>query len=366
MSERGNALSRQWVPIAGGSCDVRMGFDALEQGSKLFKGSVGTPRLCMVVQGAGTDEQLVERLRRQLVDAGFEVHYHLAGARTIDEAAKLFQALAAARVTGDDLCCAIGDADVISLATFVSSAWCLGMPLVAIPLNEAALFDGVLSPRALDVGDLKQMATARPYARHVLLDYDLALSPLASEESRYARTVMAATAMLSSERAFSELWDRCDELMGGDEVLYAKQLMTTAKARGQAMASTAIATRQAVGYGMNIARALRRVTPQALPFSLLLAEGMRFASRLSAAMGKLSIDDMLAQDELLEALGVGTVECDVDPAAFVAALKEERFLRTNRFMLLVPLSIGRVRLTSVEDSMLLEHACAWCQAHAAS
>ena len=69
---------------------------------------------------------------------------------------------------------------------------------------------------------------------------------------------------------------------------------------------------------------------------------------------------MFTQDELLERLGVGTVEAEVEPGAFVEAIKRERFARTNRFMLALPRAIGRVRLTAVETETLTEHVGAWC------
>lgn len=366
MSKPTMALARQWIPLMGSSCDVRSGFDAMEQASKLFAGSVGTPRLCVVVHGPNTDEELVERLRRQVVDAGFAaVFYQVQGtARSLAEATSLFEALAQAHATSDDLCCALGDADILSLAAYVCASWCGGMSLIAIPTSEVAFLEGVLVPRGLDVGNRDELVSVRAHARHVLLDYDLAITPHQGEESVYARVLMVATAMASSERAFSELWDRADAMMAGDEGLFTKQLLATAKARGQAISSSAVATRQSVGYGQDVARALRRLVLQQAPYSLLVAEGMRFTARLSVAMGKLSMDDMLAQDELLQALGIGVPTCDVDPQALVAALKEERFARTNRFMLLLPLSIGRVRIATVDDDMLYEHACAWCSAHA--
>lgn len=366
MSERVRSLSRQWIPMMGGSCDVRMGFDALEQASKLFAGSVGTPRLCVAVCGSGEDESLIERWRRQLVDAGFEVTFHMVGdaAGTLEEASRLFEALASAHATADDLCCAMGDAKLLSLAAYACSSWCGGMPLVAIPTSEVAFLEGVIVPRGLSVGGGEALVNVKAHARHALLDYDLMLSPLASEESSYARVIMVAAAMAGSERTFSELWDRADAIMSEDETQFAKQLMATAKGRGQAMASTAVATRQSVGYGQDVAGALSNLMERDVPRSVLVAEGMRFAARVSAAMGKLSIDDLLAQDELLDTFGIGSVSCKVEPTALVAALKEDRFKRTNRFMLLVPLSIGRVRLATVTDDMLYEHAVAWCEAHA--
>lgn len=369
MSAALGTMSRQWIPMPGGSCDVRMGEGALGQGSKVFRSSVGTPNRCVAIVRENEDADLVEELRRQLVDASYEVFFYTLSAgevRTLEEAARLFGFLASVHATGDDLCCAMGDADVLSLASYVSSTWCAGMSLAVVPTDEVALFDGAFVPRGLSVSGLDNMVATRPYARHVLLDYDLAVSALDSEASRYARALAVSAAMCGSERVFSELWDRAELIMAEDEDALTKQLLATAKARGQAMSSTAAAIRQSVDYGRDFARAVARVSDVQMPESALLAEGMRFAARLSVGLEKLSIDDMLAQDELLQTLDLGTVSCSVEPQALLAALKEERFLRTNRFMLLVPLAIGRVRMTSVDDDLLLEHVSAWCAAHASA
>ena len=82
----------------------------------------------------------------------------------------------------------------------------------------------------------------------------------------------------------------------------------------------------------------------------------------SILLDKLSIDDMLAQDELLEALGIGFAECSFGAQELCDALKQEDFSRRNRFMLLVPFSIGQVRFVTIGDDMLAEHARAWCDA----
>lgn len=366
MSGAVGTLSRQWIPMPGGSCDVRMGVDALGQASKIFRSSVGTPRKCVAVVREDEDADLVEELRRELVDASFEVTLHVVkkgDVRTLEQATCLFDTLASAHATADDLCCVLGDADVLSLAAYVSGTWCGGMSLVAIPTSEIALLEGAFAPKGLLVQGHDNMIAVRPHARHVLLDYGLCLSAFESETACYARTLAVAAAMCGSERIFSELWDRADLLMMGDDDALCKQLMATAKARGQALSSTAAAIRQSVDYGHDVARAIARVAPHELPASVLLAEGMRFAARLAVGMEKLKLDDMLAQDELLQTFGIGMAHCTIEPHALVEALKQERYLRTNRFMLLVPLAIGRVRLTSVDDDLLMEHVSAWCAAH---
>lgn len=368
MSAAPVALKRQWIPITGGSCDVRMGAGALDAAATLFKAAVGSPKRCMVVLRASDEQSVGETLRRQLVNVGFEVSWHVLGEGrvcSLNEALVLSEAFAAHGITADDLCCAYGDAQVLSLCSYVCAHWCGTTTLVAIPTNEIALLEGSLVPSALDVAGKRGIMAAPACARHALVDYDLVLSAPGSASATYARALMVAAAMCGSERAFSDLWDGAEGIAAGDEEALVAQLMATAKSRGQTLSSTAAAVRQSLGYGQSFANALAHVTKCPLERGLLVAEGMRFSARLSVGLEKLSVDDMLAQDELLETLGVDGVTCDVRPDELVAALKDELLTRGNRAMQLVPLSIGRVRLATIPDDLLLEHAGAWCAVHAA-
>ena len=368
MSEGAPALRRQWVSMAGGSCDLRMGYDAIAQGGKVFLDSVGRAGRCLVVlrpDADGHEDERNETLRRELVGVGFSVSWHEVAPQGScmlgpKDALALAAALERDHVTGDDLVVAVGDAELVSLASLVCDSWCGGTSLVVVPTNELGMLQGALIPMPLAAGDLAGVVSVRPCARRVLMDWDLMLSPLDSEDGRKTRALMVSSAMATNEREFSALWDRADEIMAGDVVAYTDQLVATAKSRGKTVSSTAIAVRQSLGYGQSFARALAPLT--GAPLSLLMAEGMRFAARISVAQGRLDLDDMLAQDELLEALDLPTIGCDVAPHDFVDALKQEEFCRSNRFLPLIPHCIGRVRATSVEDDLLLEHAKAWCAA----
>lgn len=361
----GEQLARQWVPMAGGSCDVRMGHDALMQASSVFSGCVGRPRVCLAIVRASIDETIQETLRRQLVDAGFSVTWLTLEdgvSNTLEAASTVAAALADAGVTSDDLCCVLGDANLISVASYACGSWCGGMSLVAIPADELALLEGAIVPRSLDVGWREGVMDVRPAAQHVLLDFDFVFSDRSSETAHYLRSMMVATAMAGSEREFSELWDRADLLARGEEEAMQTQLLAVARARGQLKSSTAAAVRQSADYGRSFERAVSRLLDNDAPRSVLLAEGMRFAARIAVALGKFSIDDMLAQDELLDSLGIGLAECSFEAQELCRALKQEEFARRNRFMLLVPFSIGQVRFVTVDDDMLAEHAGAWCDA----
>lgn len=361
MSSQRTVLSRQWIPMVGGSCDVRMGYGALASAAKVLRDSVGQPHLCVIVAREGEDDAIVEELTRQATSVGFSPHVcELADPiRTLSAVVTLAEEFARIGVTSDDLCCAVGDADIISVATCVCGSWCQSTSLVAMPLDELGLLEGALVPRAIDVGDARGAFAVRSCARHALLDFDVVLRPLDDESSRCARVLMASAAMASSERDFSELWDRAGDVMAGSEDARRSQLLDTAKARGKLSASTAAAVRESLEYGQVFALACADLVPD-IPRSDLIGEGMRFFARIAVAQGKLSLDDMLAQDELLDALGISVVSCDVEPDALYDALEAQRRNRSRRVLWEIPFALGRVRLATVEEHMLKEHIGAWC------
>lgn len=361
-------LVRQWVAVPGGSCDARFGPGAVEQMGPILKSAVGRPQDAALVVAAGVGEGLAERVRRQLTDAGFLVHPlacpSQAPARTLPALSDLLHGLAGAHITSDDLVCAIGDVDALSLCAHAAAAWCGGVPLVSVPLDLRAMVEVPCTPRALDVAGRSQMAGLRAATRYLICDPEVMDLSTDGEHAACARALMVATAVAESEKSFSTLWDKASDIMGGDVDLVGEAVVSALKSRGHLATSTALAIRQSLEYGQTFTRALGRLTQGSVRESILMAEALRFAARISAGLGRLPVDDVLAQDELLDMLGLGYARCDVEPDRLVAALKEERFLRTNRFLLAVPNALGRVRMTTVDDGLLAEHAGAWCQAHA--
>ncbi len=364
MSDVRRQLSRQWIPIVGGSCDLRLGEDAVLSAGKVMRDSVGRPHLCVIVHSTNEERRLVEELQRQAIDAGFScVLYPVEDkCRTSDCAARLNSAFASYGITADDLCCAVGNADLISVASSVCGSWCQGMSLLGIPRDEVALFEGVLIPRALDVGNSTGVVSVRPAARHALLDLSYVMGSSESEESRHARVLMVGAALSSSEIEFSHLWDNAHLLVNGDAETRRAQIIETAKQRGKLDCSSAMAVRNSLSFGRLFADACATLLPDA-GYSSLLAEGMRFCARISVAQDKLPLDDMLALDELLDLMEIETVICDLDERDLMTAYLHQKNLRSRRNLLEIPLAMGRVRLASVENDMLEEHIGAWCDAH---
>lgn len=354
---------RQWVTLRNSSMDVRAGVGTSVTFAHDLRSCVGKPHCCALVHEGDADE-LVSRLRVDLLAEGFEVRLieMPAGGCELARAGALDALFAKAGITADDLVVAAGGEKTLSVASFACASWCGGVSLAEVPLDLVSALTAGTTPLALDVPGAPSLVVQEGSARFSLVDVDLLGFDPVREQARLAFAHMVATAMDDSDKAFGRLWDSAPDLMAGDFSALVTQLLDTVKSRGKVVSSTSLATRQSAAYGQDFARALAGLVGPEVPASATLGDALRFSARLAVGMEQFSVDDMLCQDELLERLGVGTTAAVVDPEVLVRALKAERFRRSRRFMLPLPRAIGRVRLAIVADDLIAEHARAWCAA----
>lgn len=367
-------VRRQSLATRMGVCDMRVGVGATAQLGEALRGVVGKPRRVLVAHSADVPADVVEEVRRSLIDTGFEFHQlELAGgraSRNLDEATRVFEALASHSITADDAIVAVGDAGLISTLVFVASTWCAGTVLAAVPTTLDGMVDVTVTPRALDVSAASEMLLAKGVVR--LAVCDPANLPDAPDDpgTLMGRAVLVAGAVTAGETTFSELAVRADGIVAQDAETLVDEVLDITKSRCRVASSTALAVRQGLLLGMGFARAIGRCLDAAGSQDTpgegrLLAEGLRIAARLAVAHqekdAEALLDLVFAQDALLERFGLAEVPCDLDADDVLAALRAEELSRSNRFMPALPLDYGRVRLTNVPDDLLHQHLKAWCK-----
>lgn len=368
MSEEEITQEKQWVTLRSGSMQAYVGRGNVANVGHELRCAVGKPHSLLLAHAPEVDEALVESLRRDLTCEGFFVMLadlpSDADPCSMGSVEALWQALALAGITSDDLVVAVGSVDPLSVASFACASWCGGTQLAMIPTDLASALVAGTTPLPLELPGVERLVMQESHVRFLFCDLGLMDLDGDSESVLYARALMVAIAISDSDKTFGRLWDRADDIASGDLSVLETQVADTLKSRGRTVSSTSAATRQSAEYGQSFVWALRGLVREDVPRSTLLAEGMRFSARLAAGADSLSVDDVLAQDEVLERLGLGYVACEVSPDDLVAALKAECFRRSRRFMICMPKALGRVRLSAVEDDLLSEHAGAWCAAHA--
>lgn len=354
--------ARQWVVVRGTSMDLRVGTGILSEFPRVLRSAAGRPHACALVHEGDVSDDVVRVLHDNLCDQGFRVSTLSLGAVGCDlaEVERLNVMLRDARITSDDIVLAVGGLKTLSVASFVCSSWLGGTQLAEVPTDLASAVVAATTPRALDSAGLERVVSQDAAARYTMIDLDLVGTDPKSDTALLAFALMVQTAMCDSDRAFGKLWDAADDLAAGDEAALTAQLQDTLKSRGKVSSATSAALRQSLEFGTTFADALLSLAPGEVSRATALADGMRFAARLGVAQETMSVDDMLAVDELLERLGVPTARVTVDAGELATRIRDARFQRTNRFMLAVPRALGRVRLAVMTDDLLAEHTAAWC------
>ena len=358
---------RQLLNFGSRSTDFRIGRDAIDELSRLVKGAVAKPRRAVIVCDEAIATTIGVRVSRQLVDAGFRVDDLSLPAgenvATLAYANQLFDALDRCGITCDDLVVGLGGVEACSLATFCSYSWCGETACVLIPTTLDAMVTCATEMRALDTAESPEMVRVRPQAAMVVCD--LALLDGRTLDENGLGLVQMTAAQLCESRKF---WDRfasfTEGIVAGREIPLADAICAAQTSRVNTVKSIAPSARQALAFGVTTARALRVCLGENIPWYRLLAEGMRFEARLAVDAEDFKVEDVFALDDRFEELGIEELPFSLDATRFIAALKETRFKRANRFMFSLPKHPGTVRLSVVEDELLGRHASAYLASRA--
>ena len=353
---------RQLLNFGSRSTDFRIGTGALDELSRLVKGAVPKPRRAVIVCDESLAATVGVKVSRELVDAGFRVDDLSLPAServaTLAYANQLFDALDRCGITCDDLVVGLGGVEVCSLATFCSASWCGETACALIPTTLDAMVTCATEMRALDTSESPEMVRIRPQAALVVCDLSL-LEDCTLDQNGLGLVQIVAAHLCESRKFWDRLAALTEGIVAGREIPVSDAICAAQTSRVNTVKSIAPSARQALFYGVTTARALRVCLGEDVPWYRLLAEGMRFEARLAVDAEGFKVEDVFAQDDRLEELGIEELPFSLDAARFIAALRETRFKRANRFMFSLPKHPGTVRLSVVEDELLERHAAAY-------
>ena len=360
---------RQSVATKSGACDMRVGPLCAERIGSDLRIMVGKPNRALLIRGRGVGDALATCLARSPTDKGFLVSERDAPSPEVplrvEFSCELQRWFAEAQLTADDAVIVCGSADLISAVLFAASSWCGGVAVAAVPVALDGVTDVAVTPRPLGYEDAPAMVWRPCSPRLLVCDTQAVDFAACGEGTLLGRAVAVAGAVAEGERCFSELALHAEGLVAGNPDDVAQVMLDIVKARAHILTSTAVAIRQGISYGVAFADGLARALEgQGSPIparSALLSEGLRFSARLAAAHQGKGADLVYAQDALLDTMGLPALACEVDPCALVDAMRACAYERSNRFMLALPLSLGRVRLTAIDDGELTRNARAWAR-----
>ena len=360
-------IRRQLINFQNRSVDVRVGFGAFEELSRMFASTVGKPKRAMVVWDAAVSERFGEVVDHALVDAGFAVSQLLLevspDGATLSDADVVFGALSANGITCDDLVVAIGDAATCSVVCWCANQWCgrTECALLSTTFDAMLTVATTMEPLVASGDHALPAIAVRPEPGLVVCNLDL-VREAGPEDLKLGYAVLVGTMLSSSKSRWNQFSETVPEILAGEEVALVNAVQWSQTARKDVLMATNPSARHALDFGKTGERTLRACLGDAasqVPAYQLLSEGMRFEARLAHDACDFDIDYVFEVDDCLEDFGIEELAFDLEPEAFIAEFRRQQFARSNRTMLPLPAALGAIRLNAVDDDVLERHAAAY-------
>ena len=264
-----------------------------------------------------------------------------------------------------DLVIAVGGGVVGDLAGFVASTYMRGIPFVQVPTSLLAMVDssvggktGVNLPEGKNlVGTFKQPA--------YVCASTAVLATLDAREWACGCAEIAKASVIDSDEFFFWMMDHAAALEARDPVVVTEAIARSVVFKANIVAedkTESRGVRECLNYGHTLGHAVEALAGYGtFSHGAAVAEGMRFAARLAAALAGASLEFVAAQDDLLDALGLPALAWSAEPADLLAAMKRDKKARHGQVRFVLPRDVGSWELRDVDDAVILEHLEAWAR-----
>lgn len=290
------------------------------------------------------------------LDAGEE-------AKSIECAGEIWDAMAECKLDRGSLVIALGGGVIGDLAGFCASTFMRGIPVIQVPTTLLAMVDSSVGGKTainLDAG--KNLVGTFHQPSYVCADTSL-LASLPEREWVCGCGEIAKTAVIADDEFFFWLTDNASALAARDMAVTEEAVCRSVLFKAQVVARDARETqgvRECLNFGHTLAHAIEKNAGYGTyAHGHAVAQGMRFAARLSAAVAGLPLEFVAAQDALLDELGLTQIECPAEPEEMLAAMKTDKKNRGGQIRFVLLRDVGDWFVEALSDELILEHLGAW-------
>ena len=350
--------------------DVRIGVDVLDGlGNYLRRidATANAPRI-LVISDDNVAPLYLEEAKASLRAADYRVSEIVvpAGEKTksVEVASEIWEAMAGLKLGRDCAVVALGGV-VGDLAGFTASTFMRGITVVQAPTSLLAMVDSSVGGKTgVNLSTGKNLVGTFTQPAYVCASTKT-LSTLPSREWACGCGEIAKSSVIDSDEFFFWLSDNASALASRDHDVTAEAIARSVVFKADVVAqdkTESRGVRECLNYGHTLGHAVESLAGYGTySHGAAVAEGMRFAARLGAAIAGTSIDVVRAQDNLLDELGLPALSWSAAPEDMLAVMKRDKKVRGGVVKFVLPLDIGQWELREVEDDVILEHLAAWAR-----
>jgi 3-dehydroquinate synthase len=353
------------VTVAGHSYDVLIEKGLLSRAGQLLRKKTAAQKVALI-----TDDTVAARfgllVSASLARADFEVLDIAipAGERSKNwgTTGEVLEAVAEHGLRRNDLVIALGGGVVGDLAGFVAATYLRGVEFAQIPTTLLAMVDSSVGGKTgVDLMSGKNLAGAFKQPIAVLAD-TATLGTLPDTEWQSGLAEVAKSAVIDGEEFTAWLEANAEALVTRDAQVVAEAIRRCVEFKAAVVEGDERESgpRECLNYGHTLGHAIEKVAGYGtFTHGVAVAEGMRFASRLSMDVAEAEVGFVKRQDRLLAALGLLPIEDQLSVDNIHAAMRSDKKSRASTVRFVVVNEPGVWRCEPVSDVTLAAHLAAW-------
>ena len=327
---------------------------------------VSAARKVALVSDSNVADLFGVKVAASLVTAGYDV-FPLSVApgeqsKSWAVAGELLEGLAHVRLDRHDLVIALGGGVIGDLAGFSAATYLRGIDLVQIPTTLLAQVDSSVGGKTgVDLSAGKNLVGAFKQPKLVVADTET-LSSLPVLEWVSGLAEVAKSAVIGGEGFLAWLEANAGALGRRESSVTTDTVERCVTFKSGVVRSDEKeeGVRECLNYGHTLAHAIEKVAGYGVvSHGIAVAEGMRFAARLSVEAGHGSVEFVQRQDRLLDALGLPAMQSSFPPHKLLEAMHSDKKVRGGHVRFVLPDAPGLWRCEAVDDAMTAEHLAAW-------
>ncbi|NCT67200.1 MAG: 3-dehydroquinate synthase [Rhodanobacteraceae bacterium] len=272
--------------------------------------------------------------------------------KTLEQAARVFDALAALGATRDATIVALGGGVIGDLAGFAAACWMRGIDFVQMPTTLLAMVDSSVGGKTgVNLPAGKNLVGAFHQPRAVVAD-TATLATLPAREYRAGLAEVVKYGAIGDAALFAWLEAHADALNARDPSALAAAIAASCRHKAGVVARDEHeqSERALLNFGHTFGHALEAGTGYGtLLHGEAVAIGMVLAAKLSAELGRAPHADAERLAALLAALGLPVTLPPCDPAQLLALMRLDKKNLAGRLRLILWRGLGRAEIVPDVD-----------------
>ena len=350
----------------GESYDVRIGSSFLENIGEASR-SLTSAQKALLLTDNNVAPLYLSRVKTSLAAAGYRVTEIIIppgeDSKSLACAGEIWEAMAQGGFSRDSVVFALGGGVVGDIAGFVASTFMRGIDLIQIPSTLLAMVDSSVGGKTgvnLKAGKNLVGTFMQPLAVYAPIE---TLGSLSEENWACGCAEIAKSAVIDSDDFFFWLTDSSEALLMRDEASVVEAITRSVVFKANVVAADTTESkgiRECLNYGHTLGHAIETLAGYGrFSHGAAVAEGMRFAARLGVELLGAPFEVVHAQDELLDALGLPSLEWSADPKLILDVMLRDKKVREGNLRFVLVRDIGDWKVVEVENEKVLEHLEFW-------